>query len=96
MSPSSTVFAVHLVVAIVFEILLHYVRGVNISPKLGWGSVFLFAASFLIWNLSRSEESPLCDPHLWLQGHALWHILDATAAVVVYLFYNTENNPEIA
>jgi hypothetical protein len=41
----------------------------------------ILAVGALIGTLSRTGW-PLCDPHSVLQGHALWHVLAATALAV--------------
>ena len=87
---SSLWFAIQLLVAIIFELMLHYVRKTKINASLGWASIFILLLAFAVWNLSRTQESILCDPHLWLQGHAVWHLLDAVGACFVFLFYTTE------
>ncbi len=51
------------------------------------------AVAFAVWTLSRSG-APLCDPHSWVQGHAVWHLLCAVAAYCLYRYWTTE--PEAA
>jgi hypothetical protein len=46
--------------------------------------------AFIIWTLDITKI--LCNPNSWLQGHALWHILGALAAGLLYLYYRSENN----
>ena len=95
MEAPSLWFAIQLTVAIIFEVMLRYMRKIEINEWLGWASVFTILIAFVIWNLSRTQESILCDPHLWLQGHAVWHILDAVGACFVFLFYTTEVDPSM-
>ncbi|KAL0227336.1 hypothetical protein P9112_014660 [Eukaryota sp. TZLM1-RC] len=45
-----------------------------------------FAASFLIWNLDRSDF--LCYPHSWFQGHAVWHLGLAVSVYALYQLYS--------
>jgi hypothetical protein len=45
--------------------------------------------AFIIWTLDIAKI--LCNPNSWLQGHALWHILGAFAAGLLYLYYRSEN-----
>ena len=47
------------------------------------------AVAFAVWTLSRSG-APLCDPHSWVQGHAVWHLLCAVAAYCLYRYWTTE------
>mgnify|MGYP002623716212 FL=1 len=53
------------------------------------GGVALFLIAFSIWLPSRTG-GPLCDPHSLLQGHAIWHLLNAAAMVAFFLFYDSE------
>jgi hypothetical protein len=41
--------------------------------------------AFVIWILDR--ERVLCAPESLLQGHAVWHILGAIAAVCLFRSY---------
>lgn len=92
LSASSFYFAVHLLLAAIFELMLHYIRKTEIKVWLGWTGIFILLLAFAIWNLSRTQESLLCDPHLWLQGHAVWHVLNAVGACFVFLFYRSEKD----
>lgn len=46
--------------------------------------------AFVIWNLSQHGW---CDPHSLLQGHAVWHLLGALAAYLLFRFYASEEEP---
>jgi dihydroceramidase len=50
-----------------------------------------FALAYLIWNLDNSGL--WCNPGSWMQGHALWHILSAAAAGLIFLYYRSEHAP---
>jgi len=95
LSASEIWFTMQLIVAFVIELVLRYVRKIEINAALGWTSIFLIVSAFIIWNLSHDRESILCDPHLWLQGHAIWHVLNAIGACFVFLFYTTEIDPSV-
>lgn len=43
-------------------------------------SLATFVVAYAVWLLDQSQ---LCDPHFWLQGHALWHVLGAVAALLL-------------
>jgi hypothetical protein len=43
-------------------------------------SLATFVVAYAIWIL---DQSPWCDPHFWLQGHAVWHVLGAVAALLL-------------
>lgn len=48
------------------------------------------AVAFGIWNLANHGW---CDPHSWLQGHAVWHLLGALAAYFLWRYYVSERGP---
>ncbi len=48
-------------------------------------AVASFGLGFLIWILDITKI--LCEPTSWLQGHALWHLLGALAAGLLFLHY---------
>lgn len=55
--------------------------------KVAYGTLFMGGA---IWALDRSHT--LCNPESLLQGHALWHLLTAASALLLYMFYRSEAN----
>lgn len=59
-----------------------------------WAALGLFLVAIAIWVPSQTG-GPLCDPHSWVQGHALWHLLNAAAMVALYFFYDSER-PAVA
>jgi hypothetical protein len=50
---------------------------------------WILIVAFTIWTLDITKV--LCNPNSWLQGHALWHLLGALAAGLLYLYYRSEN-----
>ena len=87
---SEICFIFQLVGGMILEICNKYVRGTKISAVWGWLSVFTILFSFFIWTISRTQESWFCDPHSLIQGHAIWHLLDALAAYFLFVFYASE------
>jgi hypothetical protein len=77
-------------------LLLNYVycfsKKNNIQSTLGWTAVSTIILSFIIWNLSRTQDSFWCDPHSLIQGHSLWHILDAVAVYFLFKYYISEQD----
>lgn len=47
-----------------------------------------FGLGFLVWILDITKI--LCEPTSWLQGHALWHVLGAIAAGLLFLHFRSE------
>ena len=81
-------FAVVIVADIVVELWLarpHRPR-VEVSWYL-WG-IALQGAAFTIWILDQTGR--LCSGGSLLQGHAVWHLLNAAALYTSYLYYRSE------
>jgi hypothetical protein len=60
------------------------------------GSLRYFSAALLIYGLAQfiwtlDLNHIVCDPTGLLQGHAVWHILTATSAGLLYWYYRSEN-----
>ena len=55
------------------------------------GGFVCLASGFTIWMLDRSHI--ICSPESWLQGHAIWHILTASSALFMYMYYRTDTAP---
>ncbi len=55
--------------------------------RYAYASLALIVTAFAIWN---GTKEGLCDPHSLIQGHAIWHILGAAAAYVLYRYYASE------
>ncbi|HYT31915.1 MAG TPA: ceramidase domain-containing protein [Thermoanaerobaculia bacterium] len=67
-----------------------YLRQRRVGPRVkyrwlaGYWLVFLIAMTF--WWLDKTRV--LCSPgNHWISGHGVWHLLDALALYLVYLFY---------
>ena len=52
-----------------------------------YGSLAAILTAFVIWNATRTW---LCDPYSLIQGHAIWHLLDAVSAYLLYRYYASE------
>jgi len=81
MSSGNAAFALLLVVATVVEVLI--VRRGEARARRGYAyaSLASILIAFAIWNATRTR---LCDPHSLVQGHAIWHVLCAVAAYLLY------------
>lgn len=84
------IFGLYITLTVVFELLNTYVRKLEHSKKYGFMSLGSLLLAFAIWNMWK-DDSPLCDPQSLLQGHAIWHILDAGAAYYLFRFYASEH-----
>ncbi len=93
-----------LVVTIGLEVLLRQRRRNRVSPSerrltnesrnpvSGKARYFIAALSIyvlaqIIWTLDLNHI--VCDPNGLLQGHAVWHILTAASAGLLYLYYRS-------
>ncbi|GIV33087.1 MAG: hypothetical protein KatS3mg031_0622 [Chitinophagales bacterium] len=85
-----TAFAFFVSLTVLFEFLNHYLKKIQREFKWGLASLALILIAFLIWNLSRTD-SPLCDPYSPIQGHAIWHVLDAASVYCLFRFYVSED-----
>lgn len=82
-------FAALLLLAVGVEVALRG-RG-ETTIRLGYGvaAVAAMLVAFGIWNLA---QGPWCAPHSWLQGHAVWHLLGALAAYLLFRMYASERD----
>ncbi len=84
------IFAVFITLTVIFEYLNGFVRKLDQKRKYGYLSLGSLLLAFLIWNLWQ-DDSYLCDPQSLIQGHAIWHILDAVAAYFLFRYYASEH-----
>lgn len=89
--PGSFVFGCLLILAAVLECVNVFGRKINIRPFWGIASILTMCLAFFIWNLSLSE-SPWCDPSSLIQGHGIWHLLNALSIYFLYRYYVSENS----
>lgn len=80
-------FGLLLVVAVVVETMLW--RGGRARADLRYGVAALTSmlVAFTIWNMSQHGW---CDAHSLIQGHAVWHLLGAVAAYLLFRLYASE------
>lgn len=81
-------FALLLVTAVGLEIAM--MRRAATTTRRGYAYLSLgsILVAFAIWNATKTW---LCDPYSSIQGHAIWHVLDAVAAYFLYRYYASEN-----
>lgn len=83
-------FAIVLLPGVVLE-LTPFIAGRALGSR-RWvvASLATFIGAYAIWIL---DQSPLCDPHFWLQGHAVWHVLGAVAALLLTVHWRVTSMP---
>lgn len=84
------IFAVFITLTIVFESLNTFVLKLEHEKKYGLLSLGSLLLAFGIWNMWKND-SYMCDPQSLIQGHAIWHLLDAVAAYFLFRFYASEH-----
>ena len=57
--------------------------------KFLWASLATNLVALAIWSGSHLG-GPLCDPSSFIQGHAVWHVLNAVAAALLYPYLRSE------
>jgi hypothetical protein len=82
--PGNAAFAGALVAAAVVEVLIAR-RGETVARR-GFAVAALAAilAGFAVWNVGW------CDPRSLVQGHAIWHVLSAVSAYLLFRYYASE------
>lgn len=86
--PGNLAFAVLLVTVVVLEIAIIRRGDVRQRTEFVYGSVAAMTTAFALWYADTTAW--LCDPHSLLQGHAVWHVLGAGAAYLLYRYYASE------
>lgn len=84
------IFALYISGTIIFELLNTYQLRLAHEKKYGLLSLGSLLLAFGIWNMWKND-SYMCDPQSLIQGHAIWHILDAVAAYFLFRYYASEH-----
>jgi hypothetical protein len=82
------VFAIVLLLAIIFEMLVRRLRTTQIAVRWWNSGLMLFLIGYVIWILDNTRV--LCSPNSLLQGHSVWHILGAVAVFCLFRYYSSE------
>ncbi len=80
-------FGLLLVVAVVVETRLWRRGPARSDLRCGAAALASMLVAFAIWNLSQHGW---CDPDSLVQGHAVWHLLGALAAYLLFRLYASE------
>jgi hypothetical protein len=80
-------FGALLLVAVVLETRLWRRGETAVAFRHGVVALAAMLVAFTIWLLTNAGW---CDPHSWLQGHAVWHLLCAVAAYWLFRMYESE------
>ncbi len=85
-----TAFAFYIGVTLIIEAANTYIRHRDHEVRWVVYAFGLVILAFVIWNVTRTGTS-LCHPDSLIQGHAIWHILDAGATYCLYRYYASEH-----
>ena len=81
--------AISIVCCLALEIAIYFrnrKNGIVISYRWFAGVWILFSLSYWVWKFDEARMA--CDPHNHVfTGHALWHLLNAAALYVLFLYY---------
>lgn len=84
MPPGNAAFAALLLTALAIE--AGMIRRGEAEWRWGFASVGTLLLAFAVWNVAK-DGSPWCSPHSIVQGHGIWHLLDALAAFLLARHY---------
>lgn len=84
-------FAVLLVTALVLERQVASAGAVQLDTRWGWAAVAAIALAFAFWSTGKSG-APWCDPDGLYQAHAVWHLLGAVSAWLLFRLYVSERS----
>lgn len=82
------VFGVLIVIALALEAILQRKRLTTARPRWLIAALGVYVVAQIIWTLDLNHI--VCDPTSVLQGHAVWHVLTAASAGLMYLYYQSE------
>ncbi len=88
---TNLIFACFIILAVIFECLIVFVRRTGLEKKWGIASIVTLLIAFLIWNFSKTGDR-FCYPESFIQGHALWHSLDALSIYFLFRYYVSERD----
>ncbi len=86
----NAIFALFISITVLFEILNTYVRKMEHLKMWGVVSLGALLLALAIWNVSQTGQR-FCDPQSLIQGHAIWHLLDALSVYGLFRFYVSEH-----
>ncbi len=87
MYSGNAAFALLLVVATVVEVRIMRRGETRVQRGYAYAALASILTAFAIWNATKAW---LCNPHSLIQGHAIWHVLDAAATYFLYRYYASE------
>lgn len=92
---SEYIFAGQLIFSAPLELAIRSRLNTGSKVIRGVGAIVTMVIAFVIWNLSRTSESWFCEPDSLIQGHAIWHILNALSAYLLFMYYVSEEDRRV-
>ena len=81
-------------VALVLETILQRRHQTTTKPQWLIAALTVYVIAQVIWTLDLNRI--VCDPNSLLQGHAVWHVLTAISAGLVYVYYRSEEQSNLS
>ena len=75
-------------IGLALEVIILLTHRPNIKTRYFIASLVAFIVAYIIWTLD--ENGTLCAPASLVQGHAIWHVLTALAAGLLFVYYRSE------
>jgi|CXWL01.1.fsa_nt_gi hypothetical protein len=86
------IFSGLILIGLALEVIILLTRRPRIKTRYFIASLTVFILAYTIWTLDKNGT--LCAPDSLLQGHALWHVLTALAAGLLFVYYRSESGPQ--
>lgn len=81
-------FGALIVVALLLEASIHRTQRPAIQARWLIGALAVYVVAQIIWTLDLNHI--VCDPTSVVQGHAVWHVLTAVSAGLLYGYYQSD------
>ncbi len=81
-------FGMLLAMTIALEVVIRRRRPTRMHTAYFGAALLIYLLAQIIWTLDLNHI--VCDPVSVLQGHAVWHVLTAVSAGLLYLYYRSE------
>ncbi len=87
MFAGNVAFGLLLVLALTVELRMVRTGRLQVDGRWAVAAGLTMLVAFAIWNAANAG---LCDPRSLLQGHAVWHVLGAVAAYLLFRYWASE------
>ncbi|CAG0962305.1 hypothetical protein GPROT1_00902 [Gammaproteobacteria bacterium] len=87
-------FGILIASALILEAILHRRKQTTLQAKWLIAALGVYVVAQVIWTLDLNHL--VCYPTSVLQGHAVWHVLTALSAGLLYGYYQSEDQSRLA